>query len=83
MSENTKKDVKLTRGTKELIKAAIKDLAPEDKDNRYKICEKVCSVAEEKYQGNNLMYQLNRMDISTTGKVLEKIDIFFYSHTNY
>lgn len=83
MEQNTNKSQTLTRGTKELIKNAIKELAPEDKDNRYKICEKVCSIAESKHQGNNLMYQLNRMDIPTTGKVLEKIDSYFYSNATY
>lgn len=74
-------DVKITRGTKELIKEAIMGIESEkEKNNRYKICEEMCRIAENRYQGNNLLYQLNRMDILTTGKVLEKIDAYFYIH---
>lgn len=76
-----KPDTKITRGTKHLIKEAISAIETEqDKNNRYKICEQMCLIAEERYQGNNLAYQLNRMDIPTTGKVLEKIDAYFYIH---
>lgn len=74
--------VKLTRGTKGLIKEAIAQIeTAEDKDNRYKILEEVCRIAVDRYQGNNLMYQLDRMDIPTTGKVLEKIDAYFYIYS--
>lgn len=77
MTKNTQ--VKLTRGTKVLIKEAITQIeSNDDKDNRYKICEEMCRIAEDRYQGNNMMYQLDRMDISTTKKVLEKIDAYFY-----
>lgn len=75
-----KNSIKLTRGTKELIKNAVATIAPEYKDDRYKVCEAVCRIAEEKYQGNNLNYQLTRMDIMTTGKVLEKIDCYFFNN---
>lgn len=71
--------VKLTRGTKELIKQAITHIeTSDDKNNRYKICDQVCQLAVDRYQGNNLMYQLERMDMPTTQKVLEKIDAYFY-----
>lgn len=77
----TQPTVKLTRGTKELIKEAITLIETQDqKNDRYKICEEMCRIAEERYQGNNLNYQLNRMDIPTTGKVLEKIDAYFYTY---
>lgn len=66
---------KLTRGTKELLKAAI---AQADSNNRNDICAKVCEIVEEKYQGCNLEYQLERMGLLTTGKILEAIDIYFY-----
>lgn len=80
MMEYNTPEAKLTRGTKALIKDAIATVAPEYKDNRFKICEAICRMAEEKYQGNNLNYQLSRMDLTTTGKVLEKIDIYFYTN---
>lgn len=78
MSEQT---VKLTRGTKELIKEAITVIeTDEQKNDRYRICEEMCRIAEDRYQGNNLSYQLTRMDIPTTGKVLEKIDAYFFMY---
>lgn len=82
MMDYNKPKAKLTRGTKALIKDAIATVAPEYQDDRFKICEAICQMAEEKYQGNNLNYQLSRMDLTTTGKVLEKIDIYFYTHQN-
>lgn len=73
--------VKLTRGTKDLIKEAITVIqTDEQKNDRYRICEEICRIAEDRYQGNNLSYQLNRMDIPTTGKVLEKIDAYFFMY---
>lgn len=78
---NDQPQVKLTRGTKELIKEAIQQIQTEDeRNNRYRICEEMCRIAEDRYQGNNLNYQLNRMDIPTTGKILEKIDAFFFMY---
>ncbi len=80
MMEYEKSKVKLTRGTKELIREAINGLEPEYQDNRYKICEEVCRIVEDKFVGDNLSYQLSRMDMPTTRKVLEKIDYYIFSN---
>lgn len=71
------KEIKsITRGAKAFIKEAIDSLPEDQKMDRYAICEKVALLAEERYTGNAMEYQLNRMDIGTTGKILEKIDFF-------
>jgi len=70
-------DFKLTRGTKELIKTAISET---QSNNRYVLCEKIAEKVEEKYSGLNLEYQLERMNLQTTGKILLAIDTFFYKH---
>lgn len=70
-------DFKLTRGTKELIKSAIQET---QSNNRYVLCEKIADMVEEKYGGLNLEYQLGRMNLETTGKILQAVDTFFYKH---
>ena len=70
-------DYKLTRGTKELIKQAIQET---QSNNRYLLCEKIAEMVENKYGGLNLEYQLKRMNIQTTGKILQAIDTYFYKH---
>lgn len=70
-------DFKLSRGTKELIKTAINET---QSSNRYVLCEKIAGMVEERYNGLNLEYQLERMNLQTTGKILEAIDTFFYKH---
>ena len=67
---------KLTRGTKRIIEVAIESLPEEHRQDRYKICEAVADIAENRYAGEGLEYQLERMGISTTKVILEKIDIF-------
>jgi hypothetical protein len=70
-------DFKLTRGTKELIRTAINET---QSNNRYVLCEKIADMVEDKYNGLNLEYQLERMNLQTTGKILQAIDTFFYKH---
>lgn len=70
-------DFKLSRGTKELIRTAINET---QSNNRYEICAKVSEMVEERYNGLNLEYQLQRMNLQTTGRILEAIDTFFYKH---
>lgn len=70
-------DFKLTRGTKELIKSAITET---QSSNRYELCEKIAHMVEDKYNGLNLEYQLERMGLQTTGKILSAIDTYFYKH---
>lgn len=70
---NTQK--KLTRTTKELIENAIKSTKSID---RLKLCESIAFTAEEKYEGLNLEFQLERMNLSTTCKILDAIDTYFH-----
>lgn len=70
-------DFKLTRGVKQLIKDAI---GTTQSNNRYVLCEKIADVVEKKYEGLNLDYQLERMNIETTKQILKAIDIYFYKH---
>lgn len=70
-------EFKLTRGTKELIKYAI---AETQSHNRYELCAKIAEIVEEKYNGLNLEYQLERMGLSTTGQILNAIDIYFFKY---
>ncbi|MFJ8531414.1 hypothetical protein [Bacillus sp. NPDC094106] len=75
--------VKLTRGTKALIKMAINEIEPDSKNNRYAICEKIAQIVEQRYEGHNLDYQLNRMGLETTKDILSKIDMYFYKHVKH
>ena len=70
-------DFKLTRGTKELIRQAIKET---QSNNRYELCAKIADIVETKYNGLNLEYQLERMNIKTTGQILQAIDTYFFKH---
>ncbi|WCK57744.1 hypothetical protein PP175_27295 (plasmid) [Aneurinibacillus sp. Ricciae_BoGa-3] len=70
-------DFKLTRGTKELIKTAIQET---QSNNRYELCAKIAEMVEAKYSGLNLEYQLERMGLQTTKKILNAIDTYFYKH---
>lgn len=70
-------DFKLTRGAKQLIKTAIEET---QSNNRYVLCQKIAEIVEQRYSGLNLEYQLKRMNLQTTGKILEAIDTFFYKH---
>lgn len=71
------KESKLTRGTKELIKYAISET---NSCNRYELCAKVAEVVEDRYNGANLEYQLDRMGLSTTKKILNAIDVYFFKY---
>ncbi|WCF11741.1 hypothetical protein NDS46_30825 (plasmid) [Paenibacillus thiaminolyticus] len=70
-------DIKLTRGTKQLIKSAISET---QSNNRYVLCQKIADMVEERYKDLNLDYQLKRMNLQTTGQILNAIDTFFYKH---
>lgn len=78
MNKNINENVpckKITRGTKSLIKEAIKET---NSSNRFDILACVTSKLEEKFPGATLDYQLKRMDLETTGKILEAIDTYAY-----
>lgn len=70
---------KLTRGTKKYIQDAINDTNTTD---RYVLCEIVAQRLENTFKGKTLDYQLKRMDLETTKKILEAIDTYIFDQ-NY
>ena len=68
---------KLTRGTKELIKHAMNETQSND---RIQLCEYVAGELEKRFRGKTLEYQLSRMDLNTTGKILSAIDTYIYNY---
>ena len=74
---------KMTRGTKKLIERAIEQLEPEKRNNSNAICEKMVDILFERFEGNNLDYQVKRMDIETTGKILDKLDDYFLRYRSH
>lgn len=78
----TKDNVKLTRGTKKIIEQAIESVDPEQRNNRIELCAKISEMLEDRFEGDNLSYQLRRMDLQTTGRILEKIDTYWYKYGN-
>jgi hypothetical protein len=50
----------------------------EDMFNRYKVCEQIALLMDEKYSGNNLEYHSARMGMDNTKKILKEIDRYFY-----
>lgn len=79
MSKDT---VKLTRGTKKIIEQAIESIEPDKRNNRIELCSRIAEMLEERFEGDNLTYQLRRMDLQTTGRILEKIDTYWYKYGN-
>lgn len=78
----SKDKVKLTRGTKKIIEQAIESVDPDKRNNRIELCSRIAQILEERFEGDNLTYQLKRMDLQTTGKILEKIDTYWYKYGN-
>lgn len=76
LNEDKFKD--LTRGTKKLIKDAIRE---HHVTNRFDLCQIICEELEEKFTGDTLTYQLSRMNLETTGDVLDAIDTYMYKHS--
>lgn len=78
----SRETVKLTRGTKKIIEQAIESVEPENRNNRIELCSRIAQMLEERFEGDNLTYQLKRMDLQTTGRILEKIDTYWYKYGN-
>lgn len=72
-------NIKLTRRTKDIIQKAVQKT---ETTNRYKLCEEVAAHLEELYSGGNLDYQLQRMNLTTTKKILAAIDVYVYKYGN-
>lgn len=67
-----------SRTKKVLIEEAIANCKPEDKFNRYKVCEQLAEIMATRYKGQNLEYHSERMGMGTTLKMLKEIDLYFY-----
>ena len=80
MLSNDKNFKKLTRGTKSLIKESIEKTKT---TNRNDLCAYICGELEEKFAGETLDYQLKRMDLQTTGDILDAIDTYMYKHAKF
>ena len=80
MLSNEKNFKKLTRGTKGIIKESIEKKGT---TNRHELCDYICDVLEERFAGETLDYQLKRMDLKTTGDILEAIDTYMYKHAKF
>lgn len=74
---------KMTRGTKKLIETAIDQLEPEKRNNSNAICEKMVDILFERFDGNNLDYQIKRMGIESTGQILDKLDDYFLRYRSH
>ena len=72
-------NAKLTRKTKELIKEAM--IETESK-NRYILCQYIAEKLEKTHEGGSLEYQLKRMGLETTKKILTSIDLFLEKYEN-
>lgn len=67
-----------SRTKKVLIEEAIANCKPEDKFNRYKVCEQLAELMTSRYKGKNLEYHSERMGMGTTLSMLKEIDLYFY-----
>lgn len=71
---------KLTRRTKKYIQEAIVETNTTD---RYVLCEFIAQSLENNFVGKKLDYQLKRMDLETTKKILEAIDTYIFEQKIY
>ena len=67
----------LTRGTKKLIANAIEKTG---EYNRSVLCESICAELCDKFSGDSLEYQLERMNLNTTSDINRAIDTYMYKH---
>lgn len=67
----------LTRGTKKIIANAIEKTG---QYNRSVLCDAICDELCSKFTGDSLEYQLNRMNLRTTGDIDRAIDTYMYRH---
>ena len=72
----TSKDT-LTRGTKKIIASAIEKTG---EYNRSVLCDAICDELCSKFTGDSLEYQLNRMNLKTTGDIDRAIDTYMFRH---
>lgn len=80
MNTTTNETVKITRGARKIIEMAIETVDLEKRNNRIELCSRIAEILEERFEGDNLTYQLKRMDLQTTGSILEKIDAYWFKY---
>lgn len=73
------KHPKLSKTVIGLIQIAIDNTKS---NNRYTICEEMAQMLEEKYIGYNFDYQTKRMNVDTTKKILNAIDLYFLRYVS-
>lgn len=71
---------KMTRGTRRMVEAAISQLDPSEQSNTHAICFKMTDILLEKFEGGNLDYQLERMDLQKTQSIMDKIEEYFQKY---
>lgn len=76
---NKLENIELTRGTKALIAQAIDET---QSSNRYDLCEWIADNLDSRFEKNCLDYQLKRMNLETTGQILNAIDVYVYKYAN-
>lgn len=64
---------KLSNTVVTLIESAVSETQSKD---RYVLCQKIAESLEDRYVGHNFEYQIKRMNIDTTKKILSVIDIY-------
>lgn len=69
---------KLSNTIINLIESAVKETKSKD---RYVLCETVAQSLENRYVGYNFDYQIKRMNIDTTKKILNVIDIYLEQYS--
>ena len=67
----------LTRGTKKIIANAIEKTG---EYNRSVLCNAICEELCDKFPGDSLEYQLERMNLTTTGDINRAIDTYMFRH---
>lgn len=77
MGKKTKNPEVLTRGTKKIIANAI---AKTGEFNRSVLCNAICDELCDKFSGDSLEYQLERMNLNTTGDINRAIDTYMFRH---
>lgn len=71
------RDKKLSKITIDLIKQAIEESKSYD---RFVLCNTITEILEKRYEKTNMEYYLKRIELEDTGKILDAIDLYFYTY---
>ena len=78
-NEDARNEIVLTRGTKKLIAEAIKSTGSL---NNHVLCNSICQSLCDRFSGESLDYQLNRMNIASTKSIMDAIDVYIYQNAS-